>query len=222
MYVVVVGAGQIGSQVIDLLTRSGTEIVVVEIDAERAEAVSREYDCLVLNADATVKETLEDAGTDRADAVITTTDQDATNIMVMLLAGDFDVASKVSVVQNHEHMQLFRRIGVNVLENPQRLIAEYLVRAVQRPSVKDFMTLADDAEVFEIIVSEEAPIAGRTLIEADADGLLDEDILVVALERDDEVHTPRGNTTVEVGDLATVFSKRGITPDVMRVFTGHE
>lgn len=222
MYIIVVGAGDIGSQVIELLTRSPNEIVVIENDADIAEQVSRDYDCLVLNADATIKETLIDASAEQADAVITTTDEDATNIMVMLLAEELNVESKVSVVQNHDHMGIFRRIGVNVLEHPQRLIGEYLVRAVQRPSVKDFMTLAGDAEVFEITVTETAPLAEKTLQETDAEGLLGDDVLVVAIERGDEVITPRGNTTIHSGDLITVFSKAGITSDVMYTFTGKE
>ncbi|WP_435125599.1 potassium channel family protein [Halobaculum sp. D14] len=220
MYTIVVGAGAIGSQVIDLLERTRNEIVVVESDAEVAEAVSRNHDYLVINDDATVKETLVDAGADDADAVITTTDADATNIMVMLLAEELGIESKVSVVQNPEHMDVFRRIGVNVLENPQRLIGEYLVRAVQRPSVKDFMSLAGGAEVFEITLAESAPLAETTLAAADDRGLLGDDILVVAIERGQDVITPRGETTMHAGDLVTVFSKQGVSADVMRTFTG--
>ncbi|MFB6079430.1 MAG: TrkA family potassium uptake protein [Haloferacaceae archaeon] len=222
MYIIVVGAGAIGSQVIDLLERRRNEIVVIESDDEVAERISREYDCLVLNADATLKETLIEAGADRADAVITTTDADATNIMVMLLAEELDIPSKVSVVQNPDHMGIFRQIGVNALENPQRLIAEYLVRAVQRPSVKDFMALAGGAEVFEITVTETAPLAEKTLQEADREGLLGEDVLVVAIERGEDVLTPRGNTAIHAGDLVTVFSKQGVSGEVMRTFTGEE
>lgn len=122
MYIIVVGAGDIGSQVIQLLTKSANEIVVIETDPDVADQVSRDYDCLVLNADATAKDTLVDAGSEKADAIITTTDRDPTNIMVMLLADELDIESKVSVVQDPDNMELFRRIGVNVLENPQRLI----------------------------------------------------------------------------------------------------
>lgn len=222
MYIIIVGAGDIGSQVLDLLTRTRNEIVVIETDSAVAEQVSRDYDALVLNADATMKETLIDAGAEQADAVITTTDQDATNIMVMLLAEELDIGSKVSVVQNPEHMEIFRRIGVNVLENPQRLIGEYLVRAVQRPSVKDFMSLAGGAEVFEITVTETAPVAERTLQEADSAGLLGNDVLVVAIERGEEVLTPRGDTVIHAGDLLTVFSKDGVTGEVMHTFTGKD
>lgn len=222
MYIIVVGAGAIGSQVIDLLSKSQNEIVVIETDADVAQQIGRDYDCLVMNADATKKETLVEAGSEEADAIISTTDRDPTNIMVMLLADELDIGSKVSVVHDPDNMEIFRRIGVNVLENPQRLIGEYLVRAVQRPSVKDFMSLAGDAEVFEITVTETAPLAERTLQEADAEGLLGEDVLVVAIERGDEVLTPRGETTVHAGDLITAFSKEGITSSVMHTFTGSD
>jgi len=220
MYVIVVGAGDIGSQVIDLLTKTSNEIVVIETNADVAEQVSRDYDCLVLNDDATKKETLIDGGSEQADAIISTTDRDPTNIMVMLLADELDIESKVSVVHDPDNMEIFRRIGVNVLENPQRLIGEYLVRAVQRPSIKDFMSLAGDAEVFEITVTETAPLAEKTLQEADNEELLGDDVLVVAIERGDEVITPRGDTTIHAGDLITAFSKDGITSSVMHTFTG--
>jgi len=91
MYIVIVGAGDIGTPLIEIATAGGNEVVVVERDPARAEQASREFDCLVINDDATSKETLADAGADRADAIISTTDQDATNIMVCLLAQELEV-----------------------------------------------------------------------------------------------------------------------------------
>ncbi len=118
MYIVIVGAGDIGTPLIEIATAGGNEVVVIERDEARAEAAT-EYDCLVLNDDATVKNTLEDAGAERADALISTTDQDATNIMVCLLAQELDVPDIVSVVHDPEHRNVFRQIGVNGMENPQ-------------------------------------------------------------------------------------------------------
>ncbi|MFC7046862.1 potassium channel family protein [Halobacteriaceae archaeon GCM10025711] len=222
MYVIIVGAGQIGRPLIEIATYDNHEVVVIERDEERADAAAATFDCLVLNADATVKETLEEAGADRADAVISTTDQDATNIMISLLAQELDVPSIVSVVHNPEHMGLFRRIGVNVMENPQRLIANYLFRAVVRPSIKDYMKVGETAEVFEITVGEDAPTAGKTIADAASEGVLPEDVLVVAVERGDQVMTPRGETTIQAGDLVTVFSERGATPEVTDRFGHYE
>jgi trk system potassium uptake protein TrkA len=179
---------------------------------------------MVINDDATIKETLENAGAERADALISTTDRDAVNAMVCLLAQELDVPAVVSVVQDPEHMSLFERIGVNTMENPSRLIAEYLYRAVERPSVVDYMRVGETAEVFEIEITPEAPVAGETLAEADAAGHFPGDLLVVAIERgpDGEILTPRGETVLEAGDVVTVFSAKGATPDVTDVFGYYE
>lgn len=224
MYIITVGAGDIGTPFIDIATRSGNEVVVIERDDKKADNVAGEYDCLVLNADATVKETLVDAGADRADAVISTTDQDATNIMVCLLAQELEIPSVISVVHNPEHMGLFGQIGVNTMENPQQLIAEYLYRAVARPAIVDYMRIGEEAEVFEITVTEQAPIAGKTLNEAAADGLIDDDTLVVAVEREGAGSpiTPRGQTEIDVGDLLTVYSARGADPELTDIFGHYE
>jgi trk system potassium uptake protein TrkA len=222
MYLVIVGAGDIGTPLIEIATTGGNEVVVIERDEERAERASRQYDCLVINDDATIKDTLQDAGAERADALVSTTDQDATNIMVCLLAQELDVPTIVSVVHNPEHMNVFRQIGVNTMQNPQRLIAEYLYRAVKRPSIVDFMRIGEQAEVFEITVEADAPIAGKTLREADEAGLIGGQMLIVAIERDGEGEpiTPRGNTRIEAGDLLTVYSGDGATPEITDIF-GH-
>lgn len=222
MYIVVVGAGDIGKPLIEIATTGGNEVAVIERDDERAEQASRQYDCLVINDDATSKDTLRDAGADRADALISTTDQDATNIMVCLLAQELAVPDIVSVVHNPEHMNIFRQIGVNTMENPQRLIAEYLYRSVKRPSIVDFMRIGEQAEVFEITVEAESPIAGKTLREANQAGLLGSDMLIVAVEREGQAEpiTPRGDTRIETDDLLTVYSGEGATPEVTDLF-GH-
>lgn len=224
MYIIIVGAGDIGTPLIDIATRSGNEVVVIERDDERADGTAQEFDCLVLNSNATSKDTLDEAGAERADAIISTTDQDATNIMICLLAKEFEIPNIVSVVHNPDHMALFRRIGVNTMENPQQLIAEYLYRAVARPAIIDYMRIGDEAEVFEITVTEDAPIAGKTLIESGEEGILPEDVLIVAIEREgrDPPITPRGSIQIEPEDMLTVYSGFGATPELTDIFGHYE
>ncbi|WP_435186226.1 potassium channel family protein [Halobellus sp. EA9] len=224
MYIIVVGAGNIGTPLIEIATEGGNEVVVIERDEAKAEAAATAFDCLVLNDDATEKETLRDAGAERADALISTTDQDATNIMVCLLSKELEIPDIVSVVHNPEHMTLYRQIGVNTMENPQRLIAEYLYRAVKRPSIVDYMRIGEQAEVFEIEVDADAPIAGLSIREAADQGHLRSDMLIVAVERDGEGDpiTPNGGTVLQAGDLLTVYSAQGATPEVTDVFGHYE
>ena len=222
MYIVIVGAGDIGTPLIEIATQGGNEVVVIERDEERADRAARQFDCLVLNDDATTNDILLDAGAERADALISTTDRDATNVMVCLLAEEIGVPEVMSVVHDPQHMPLFSRIGVNTMENPQRLIAEHLYRAVKRPAIVDYMRISGEAEVFEITIEEGAPVAGQTLQEAADEQNIGDEVLIVAIERngEEEPITPHGGTTLEVGDLVTVYSAHGATPEVTDVF-GH-
>lgn len=205
MYLIIIGAGKTGSSLIELAVQDGHDVVAIEVDAEKASAVSAEFDCLVLNADATTDGALMDAGVDQADAVISTTNVDAVNIMVMLLAQEHDVPNLLSVVHEPAHLPIFQKIGVNVIENPQRLIAEYLYHSVQYPGVSDFIELADGTELIELAVEERSPVTGQTLADAKASGDLPDECLVVALKRDNELHPPDGSSVLAAGDNVTVL-----------------
>lgn len=86
-------------------------------------------------------------------------------------------------------------------------------------SLTDFISLTGGAEVVELSVSGGAPVAGLTLEEANSDGLLGDDVLVVAIERDGEIITPRGQTTIREDDLITVFSQRGRVDELVHSFS---
>ncbi|SEW23499.1 potassium channel family protein [Natrinema salifodinae] len=219
MYLVIVGAGDIGSNLIERAVGDGNDVVVIERNDERANAASAEYDCLVLNADATNHDTLREAGIERADAVISTTDVDATNIMVMLLAQEHDVPNLVSVVHDPENLPVFEKIGVTLIENPQQLIADHLYHTVRYPNVGDFVDLDDETELVELTVTETAPMSGQLLETATESGTLPEGSLVVALERDGEIRAPRGETTIRTGDTVTVFTDDARLADAVAAFT---
>jgi trk system potassium uptake protein TrkA len=146
MYLVIVGAGDTGTPLIEIATAGGNDVVLVERDEGRAEGAARADDSLVVDDDATVGEVCVDAGVDHADALISTTERDATNVMVGLLAQELEVPGIVSVVHDPQHVARFERIGDDTMQNPQRLIAEYLDRAVQRPAIVDDMRVGETAE----------------------------------------------------------------------------
>lgn len=221
MYLIIVGAGKIGRNLIEMATGEGNDVVVIEEDEEVANEISSEFDCLVLNADATESNLLEEAGVDRADAVISTTNIDAVNTMVMLLAREYDVPSLVSVVHDPVHIPIFENIGVNIIENPQRLIADYLYHSVRYPGVQDFMELSEDSEFIEIEPQDGAPVTRRPLSDIRRTGILPEDVLVAAIERNSDVLTPKGDTVMLSGDLVTVLVNDEELDVVLSAF-GHD
>lgn len=219
MYIIVVGAGRTGSKVIELATQDDHEVVVIERDQELAEEASVTFDCKVINADAASKEVLLEAGIEEADALISTTESDSVNLMISMLGKQYGVESLVSSINDPQHMDLFGDLGVNIVESPHKLNGQYLYRAVQRPSIEDFMEIAGEAEIFEITVDEDAPIAGLSLSDADGKDLLPEETILVAIVRGDELLIPRGQTDIQAGDTVTVFARNGASGRVTDAFT---
>lgn len=218
MEILVVGAGSIGSSLIEMATMENNDVIVIEKDPEVAQEIENSYDCTVFTQDATDREALWTARAEDVDVIIATTEQDPVNMMVMMIAQEMDCDSLISVVHNKENIELFQTLGVSVVENPERLIAEYIYRAIRQPGIIDFMQVGDSAEVFEISVADDAPIAGKSLEEADMAGMLPPNTIIIAIDREGEIIVPRGSTNIYTGDLVTIFSDNGASNKVIAPF----
>ncbi|UPV98794.1 winged helix-turn-helix transcriptional regulator [Halorussus gelatinilyticus] len=85
-------------------------------------------------------------------------------------------------------------------------------------SFADVQNLAGGAEVIEFTVPEDAAITGRTLEDANESGVIDDDSLVISIERGDAVLTPRGDTAVEAGDVVTLFAPESVPEGTVEAF----
>ncbi len=214
MYILIVGAGGIGQKLTEFALDHKDDVVVIERDKEKCDEFSKKYDAVIVNADATEQETLEDAEIERADAVVTTAD-DATNLMVISIAQKRGVLSLVSVVNNEESKTMFREKGANVVGNPNALMAEYLYRAVKRPMIRDFMSLGGHAEIFKIVLPEGAKIADKTLKEVK----LPRRVSIIAIERNSDIIIPIEDTRLKVGDSVTVLAREDKIDKAMELFS---
>jgi DNA-binding Lrp family transcriptional regulator len=88
----------------------------------------------------------------------------------------------------------------------------------QPPEANDFISLTGNASVVEVAVRPEAPIADLTLEEAARKGILDDETLVIAIERDDRELTPHGDTVIRPDDIVTVLSRAGEDADALAAF----
>ena len=220
MYMIIVGAGSIGASLIDIAVKEKNNVVVIDANVDRAREISNKYDITVLNGDATSAETLREAGSDRADALIATTSDDAVNLMVVSIAEGLDVPSIVSVVNDKEHAEFFRKLGANVMENPEEVVANHLYNAVKRPKVKDFTILSQGDQIFRLTVNEGSPLVGKTLADSSKRGVIPNTILVLAIEREATRAIPNGKTTIDTGDVLTVFSLERASDELIEKLTG--
>lgn len=82
----------------------------------------------------------------------------------------------------------------------------------------DFVRLAGGADIVEVTVAADAAIVDLSLAEAAKDGIIDEEVLVVAIERDGRVLTPRGHTVVQADDVVTLVSRGRELDDIVGAF----
>jgi DNA-binding Lrp family transcriptional regulator len=86
------------------------------------------------------------------------------------------------------------------------------------PSLTDFMSLAGDAEVVEFTVSKGSKIADKTIEQAVEENLLADEMLVVGIEREGDVITPKGETVIKEGDVVSLFSESPLEKDSLEMF----
>jgi trk system potassium uptake protein TrkA len=217
---IIVGAGSIGLSLIEIATKEKNNVVVLEANPERARDISNKFDITVLNGNATLAATLREAGSDRADALITTTSDDAVNLMVVSIAEQLKIPSIVSIVNSKDHAEFFNRLGANVMENPEEVVANHLYTAVKRPRVKDFTILSQNDQVFRILIRKGSVLAGKSLAECVNRSIVPHSMTIIAIERQEtkEIVTPE--TIFAPDDVLTIFTIERASDDLIDKLTG--
>jgi len=220
MYIIVVGVGSIGSSLIDIAVKERNNVVVIDANPDRAKEVGAKYDVTVLKGNATSLETLQEAGADRANALIATTSDDAINLMIISIAAELKIPSIVSVVNDKEHTEFFRKLGANVMENPDEVVANHLYNSLKHHKVKDFTILSGGEQIFRIAVRDGSSLVGLSLADCSRREILPASLLVVALKREGQIQIPTGETVIELGDTLTIFSLERVSDELIEKLTG--
>jgi trk system potassium uptake protein TrkA len=218
MHIIIIGSGRTGKHVIEAAVRDGHDVFVIEKSKIVADWVATHFDCVVINADATGIDALKEAKAEKADAIIVTTNDDAVNSLVILLAKQLGVRRLVSSVNNEDHLPVFEQLGTDTVESPFRLNGRYLYRAVQGPNVKEFLDLGDGFEVLEMVVQENSRVANKLIKELNKERILPSDTRIVLIKRNNQIIIPDGDARVFVKDVVVVLSKRNRIPEVSDIF----
>ena len=205
MQVVIVGAGQVGTSIADSLS-SDHDVVVVDIDEDIVDDIKYELDVLTLAGDGTSSDLLEDAEVPDADLVIASTDDDKTNLVTCGTAktvGDpFTIARVKSAEYRRTWVRTEEAFGVDFMVCTDLETAENVVNIIGLPSAIDVDTFANglvEMAVFDI--TENSPIAGQTVVDADRF----DSLTFAALYRGDDIVLPQGDTVVRSDDRAVVI-----------------
>ena len=126
MYLIIVGAGAVSKQLVSIIKEQGHKVAVIEKQEKRARDIMQEFDVRVFHGDIAEANILDEADISRADAIIATTRDDSVNLMAMVLGKHHQVKNLITMLQEEKHRTMFEKLGVQVLSDPEKLIAREL------------------------------------------------------------------------------------------------
>jgi voltage-gated potassium channel len=202
---IICGAGRVGSHLIRSLRSFEGTFLVIESDQARAEALM-DAGVAVLLRDATLEESLIEAGVEHARGLASCLPDDADNVYVVLTARDLNpgihIVARAAAEQAESKLI---RAGANRVVAPTIIGGHRMAMALTKPAVGDFLdsVTANQLELgFEQHeVDPVSRLVGHKLSETVIRSELN--IVVVSIRRFDGeiIFNPSGETKIESGDM---------------------
>jgi voltage-gated potassium channel len=202
---IVCGAGRVGSHLVRSLVNGNETFVVIERDPQRVADLTA-LGVTVLVRDATLEETLREAGVEVARGLAACLPNDADNVYVVLTARDLN--SNLHIVARAAEEQAeakLIRAGANRVVAPTIIGGHRMAMALTKPAVDDFIgsITANKLELAfeELKVDPASRLVGQKLSETNIRSELD--IVIVSIQRADGqiLFNPSGDAVIGSGDI---------------------
>lgn len=216
MRIVVVGAGEVGFNVAQMLSGEGHDVVLVDWDAARVERTSSILDALVLHGNGASPKMLEEAGIRKSSLLVATTGSDETNITACLAAKHHGVERTVARIHNPDYypQDPFAKniLGIDFVIHTEEVAAEEIKAALLTPGAVNVESFANGSiKVAEVILAEDSPAVGRSVVEVD----LPERSLILGGVRNGEALMSRDDTVLQARDHLFLISEDQRIPDAV-------
>lgn len=202
---IICGAGRVGSHLIRGLLGGAETFIVIEKDQQKV-AELLDLGVIVLVRDATLEESLREAGVEHARGLAACLADDADNVYVVLTARDLNPQLHIVARAAEEQAESkLIRAGANRVVAPTIIGGHRMAMALTKPAVHDFLgsITANKLELaFEQLeVGPSSDLVGRRLSETNIRSELD--IVVVSIRRSHGqiLFNPGGEAIIESGDV---------------------
>ncbi len=214
MYIVIVGAGNLGYYLAHLLLEENHECVVIDKDAERCDKIANDLDIVAINGDATDPKIMEKVDIKESDAVVALTGQDETNMIICLLAKDLgakQVAARISRIDYNE--QILKKLGIDVVIHPEAAAAAYIEEIITKPEVLDLAFMSrGNAEIMEIQIQKGSKLDGKKVKEIESpDGSA-----LIGFYNGGELVIPKPESKLKAGMKVLIIAKREVANKVRK------
>lgn len=194
MYVVVIGLGQLGRHVVRKLEADRHDVVAIDTDREALEDVGEHYDIATMHGYGANPRVLREARVGEADLVVAVTDSDEVNFIAALASRQFGAKKVIARVQDSAFLDgddgvQYGLLGVDVVINPQVLLAREIAKIARSHGALEVIDLAHDRiEVVKMVMADKSRMLHKPLARLP----LPANVLIAAVVRDSELFIPGG------------------------------
>jgi trk system potassium uptake protein TrkA len=212
--VVVYGGSGIVLRVCQMLQREHDTVRVIVEDRSDAERLSEALKgVVVLNAEATDLNLLQEEHVGECDAFLGISTEDERNLMSCQLARTLGVKRTVALVQKPDYVSLYQQVGIDVAVSPRLLCANRILAFVRSRSISTIATIAEGkAEVLEIEVQPGSRLVGKALKAA---GFPRGCVVAAIMREDGQVIIPRGEDELRAHDQLVLFVLNAVQDAVL-------
>lgn len=204
MRIIIAGAGEVGTHLAKLLSRENMEISLLDESNERLGDLSANYDLLTKVGNPTSIHDLQEIGVADCDLFISVTPNEAENMTACLIANALGAKRTLARIDNYEYLLpenkvFFEKMGLNHLIYPEVLAANEIEEALRTNWMRYHLHLCQGAlELCIVKIRANAKVIGQSF----ASGIYNHGkYRIVAIKRGQETLIPRGQDTVEEGDM---------------------
>jgi trk system potassium uptake protein TrkA len=221
--IVVIGAGQVGSTVVEAL-HDEHDLTVVDIDAARLSPLSHRWDVNTLEGNGAARSVLLDAGIKEAGLLIACTSRDEPNLIAAMLAKKLNPEIRAVVRATEiEYLEAWqeRQLDVDLVVSSELETAYAVSRILGVPAARQTDVFAEgQVQIVEFDVetsSGDHGVIGRPLREA----RIPRDSKVASIIRGDSAIVPRGDRAIEQGDRIIVIGSPRAAQEWSSIIAGN-
>lgn len=201
--VMIIGGGRTAFYLAKLLSRAKMQITVVEHNRERCNTIAEKLPhVLVIHGDGTDMTLLEEEGLRRMDAFIGVTNDDEKNILMSLLARQYQIHNTMTSLNSGHYFQLVHKIGLEGALSPVNMTISSILKFIRGDRVASLALIhGGQAEVTEIRMDESTSLVNQPLSKIK----LPKGVRIIGIERDKRVFFPESETVIKSGDRLVVL-----------------
>ncbi|MDG1231722.1 MAG: Trk system potassium transporter TrkA [Pseudomonadales bacterium] len=206
MKIIILGAGEVGSNLAQNLTQEASDITIVDTNSDRLRELQDRFDIRTVRGMASHPDILRQAGAEDADMLIAVTNSDEINMVACQVAYTvFNTPTKIARIRSSAYIGddgIFRNdaMPVDVIVNPEAIVTHDIRRLIDNPGALQVMDFAEgQAQLVGIKAYYGGPLVDQELRYL-RQHIPTVDTRVAAIFRKNRTIIPKGNTVIEADD----------------------